>query len=148
MNRAFQLLEARQKALEEQRQTVMKPHGKIRGADTFTWHNPTMKSLANTILNFPFPIVWVTNATILSDLNEDLRNKAPQFKAIVCYGAKENEHDLNEDLYDIHYVEDCEKGIEKAVNLLNKESHFFITYSEDINEVVEDWLELIKAEKK
>lgn len=127
ITKSLQLLEARKEALEKQRETSMKSHGKIRGADCFSWHGPNIEALANTILNFPYPIVWLTPIELLTEVNEFLRHNSPNFKAIVCHGEPNGQQEFHEDLFDMYYVEDAATGLKKVQSILNKECMLLVT---------------------
>lgn len=131
INKALQLLEARKEALVQKSQTTMKPFGKIRGADTFTWHHVPPKALAQTLLNLPFPIVWITTVQDLVEVNEHLRKETPAFKSIVCHGQPTHEVDINEDLYPVTYVSDISEGLAEVAHLLNKNSVLLVTGMHD-----------------
>ncbi len=65
LNSAQQLLSARQETLQKLQTTAMRPHGKLWGLDVFSWLEPDMELLANTIHSFPFQVVWISNKEIL-----------------------------------------------------------------------------------
>ena len=66
------LLQARSEGLENRKESMLRPHGKLWGMDVFSWYQPNVHILANTLHSFPFPVVWVGNANdIRQTLEED-----------------------------------------------------------------------------
>ncbi|MCF8416171.1 MAG: hypothetical protein K9G40_07995 [Crocinitomicaceae bacterium] len=56
------LLEARQESLQNHADAVLRPLGKLWGMDVFSWSNPFLGELANTIHSFPFQVIWIGSA--------------------------------------------------------------------------------------
>jgi hypothetical protein len=54
-----QLLQAREEGLKSLQNGVLKPHGKLLGMDVFSWLNPDVHMLMNTLHSFPFPVIWI-----------------------------------------------------------------------------------------
>lgn len=72
VNLGDRLLEARNEGLKNMKESSLRPHGKLWGMDTFSWYQPNVNLVANTLHAFPFPIVWIGNSedinnTILED---------------------------------------------------------------------------------
>lgn len=66
------LLQARNEGLENMKKSMLRPHGKLWGMDVFSWYQPNIHILSNTLHSFPFPIVWIGNASdIRQTLEED-----------------------------------------------------------------------------
>lgn len=62
----------------KQSKTSLQPKGKLFGMDVFLWVFPGEKELASTIQSFPFPVLWIGNATEISSVvneNPDIRER-------------------------------------------------------------------------
>jgi hypothetical protein len=67
-----QLIQARQKQLENLAVGSLRSHGKLWGMDVFSWFKPNVNELENTISSFPFPVCWFSNEDdVLSLINEN-----------------------------------------------------------------------------
>lgn len=57
---------------------VLRPHGKMWGMDVFSWNNPSIEDVQNTLLSFPAPILLVVdselNAPIFSQRGQDIEH--------------------------------------------------------------------------
>lgn len=59
------LLEAREEALKNAQVSAIRPFGKWKGMDVFTWYKPSVVELSAVLSSFPFPVCWLgTKATI------------------------------------------------------------------------------------
>jgi hypothetical protein len=56
-----QLLQARVQGLQQQERGSLRPHGKLWGMDVFSWYNPALGELENTMSSFPAPVLWLGN---------------------------------------------------------------------------------------
>jgi len=66
------LLVARNEGLQKMKETSLRPHGKLWGMDVFSWYQPNVNILTNTLHAFPFQIVWIGNVLdIFSTIKED-----------------------------------------------------------------------------
>ena len=149
INKALQMMEARQEALQSRLQTTMKPYGKICGADTFMWYRAPTHALMNTLLNFPFPIVWLTKQKDLAELNHQLRKETPEFISIICYGETSvNKDDLNEDLFELKYLDDFDAALSHVIPLLDKNCVLLITGDEQEEQHHRHLLEKVKMTNK
>ncbi len=149
INKALQMMQARQEALQQRVQTTMKPIGKIGGSDAFTWYQAPTPALMNTLLNFPFPIVWITRQRDLAEMNDLLRKKTPDFKSILCYGERTFEmEELNEDLFEIHYLDDLNSALSHVVPLLDKNCVLLITGDEQDERHYQKLIEAFKEKNK
>lgn len=63
-----QLLQARDRNLQQVEKGSLRPHGKLWGMDVFSWYNPMVFELENTLSSFPAPILWFANAGDVSKL--------------------------------------------------------------------------------
>lgn len=57
-----QLLQSREQRPDNMDVNSMRPLGKLWGMDVFSWSNPSPGVIANTILSFPFPVIWIGNS--------------------------------------------------------------------------------------
>lgn len=79
------LVEVRNESLKKLNETTLRPHGKLWGMDVFSWYNPDINVLTNTLHSFPFKVIWVGN---LSDIEKALKIDASisfQLKTIISY---------------------------------------------------------------
>lgn len=66
------LLEARNEGLQNMKEATLRPHGKLWGMDTFSWFQPNVHILANTLHAFPFPVIWIGNILdVFTTIKED-----------------------------------------------------------------------------
>ncbi len=63
-----QLLQARDRNLQEVEKGSLRPHGKLWGMDIFSWYNPMVFELENTLSSFPAPVLWFGNAADVNKL--------------------------------------------------------------------------------
>jgi len=68
-----QLLQARNGSLQEGVAGMLRPHGKLWGMDVFSWYNPALFELENTLSCFPAPVLWIGNEM---DIQELVRNNS------------------------------------------------------------------------
>ncbi len=68
VKKEINLLEVRKKALESAVNGSIRPHGKLWGMDVFSWNNPSIEAMNSTIHSFPFPIIWLASAELLTDV--------------------------------------------------------------------------------
>jgi len=64
------LIDIRKHAIAQHVHGLLRPHGKMWGMDVFSWSNPELATLADTIHAFPFKVLLVTNQNILDSLLE------------------------------------------------------------------------------
>jgi hypothetical protein len=57
------LTELRKNDLSRMALTTMRPHGKLWSMDVFAWYNSDPELLTNTILAFPFPVIWMARTS-------------------------------------------------------------------------------------
>lgn len=60
-NAQEQLLAARSEGLQQQEAGSLRPHGKLWGMNVFSWYNPVLDELENTMTSFPAPVLWLGN---------------------------------------------------------------------------------------
>lgn len=75
INLGDRLLDARNEGLKNMRENALRPHGKLWGTDVFSWYQPEVNLLSNTLHSFPFPVVWVGNC-------EDIKNTIAQDSSV------------------------------------------------------------------
>jgi hypothetical protein len=79
------LLEARSESLQQMKELTLRPHGKLWGMDVFSWYQPNVNLLANTLHSFPFPVLWIGNARdIVCTLEEDA-TVCDQLHAVITF---------------------------------------------------------------
>lgn len=61
------LLEAREEALKKAEKSAIRPLGKWRGMDVFTWYKPTVYDLSAVIHSFPFPVCWLGTKNVIEE---------------------------------------------------------------------------------
>lgn len=67
-----QLLQARDQGLQQIENGMLRPHGKLWGMDVFSWYNPLVFELENTLSSFPAPVLWFGNESdILKLISEN-----------------------------------------------------------------------------
>ena len=73
-----QLLQARDQSLQQVEKGMLRPHGKLWGMDVFSWYNPMVFELENTLSSFPAPVLWFGNEkdilTLLDENADSLSN--------------------------------------------------------------------------
>lgn len=84
----YNLLEARKEALNQVANGSIRPHGKLWGMDVFSWENPNVETIASTIHSFPFPIVWLGDAQLLTTIVEHDASVLSNIHAVVSYDGK------------------------------------------------------------
>ncbi len=81
------LLEAREEALKNAEVSAIRPFGKWKGMDVFTWYKPSVYDFSAVIASFPFPICWLGT----KDLIEEYAAVDPTgFKSINWIGQYDN----------------------------------------------------------
>ena len=71
--------------------TSLQPKGKLFGMDVFLWVFPGEKELASTINSFPFPVLWIGNATEITSVvteNPDIRER---IQKVIVLGEENTE---------------------------------------------------------
>src|SRR6218665_1567048 len=61
------LLEAREEALKNAEVSAIRPFGKWKGMDVFTWYKPSVYDLSPVITSFPFPVCWLGTKEVLEE---------------------------------------------------------------------------------
>lgn len=80
------LQEARDLARESSLQ-VLRPHGKMWGMDVFSWYKAQVFELENTLLAFPFPIIWLGEKQEVIQLMTECPHLAGQLHACLIYDS-------------------------------------------------------------
>lgn len=70
--------------------TSLKSHGKLFGMDAFSWHNPDVLVLEKTIESFPFPTIWLGNATEINAYVNSFDHGHQKIKNYIIYGDCED----------------------------------------------------------
>jgi hypothetical protein len=85
VNSDDRLLEARNEGLKNMKESSLRPHGKLWGMDTFSWYQPNVNLLANTLHAFPFPIIWIGNSEDIKATLEEDPSVCFQLKTIITF---------------------------------------------------------------
>ncbi len=85
VNTDGRLLEARNEGLKKMKESTLRPQGKLWGMDTFSWYQPNVNLLANTLHAFPFPIVWIGNSEDIYSTLDDDPSVCCQLKTIITF---------------------------------------------------------------
>jgi hypothetical protein len=144
-----QLLQARTRNLNEI--GILRPHGKLWGMDVFSWYNPTIFEIENTLASFPSPVIWFANEKSVLQLLDTTQNWLPNVK-LVCIYDKGGFVLPNEVLDEIETVLGC-KEIEDALDLIKvlkmKQGIFLFTASgekwKEQRDSFESYLEIHQA---
>jgi hypothetical protein len=82
---ANQLLEARNRNLEQVEKSALRPHGKLWGMDVFSWYNPMTYEIENVLNSFPTPVLWFGNSVDISKLLTSNTDCLSNLKMICCH---------------------------------------------------------------
>lgn len=83
------LLEARESALKNAEMSAIRPLGKWKGMDVFTWYKPTVYDLSAVLHSFPFPVCWLGTKNKI----EEYANVDPSsFKALTWVAQYDSPH--------------------------------------------------------
>lgn len=134
IHEALQLLQARQDALEMQRQRPLLSLGKWLRADVFAWHNPPAHALIDTLCNWPYPVIWIGTTAQAKQVNWQLRKREFDFRALILFG--EQDEDFAEELVETHYVQSGQEALQIAQNLLGEKSIVLLTTDEELEQEI------------
>ena len=93
---------------------LMKPLGKYLGMDAFSWHNPDLILLNNTIENFPFEILWIGNQNEINSFFSGSSNLELKIKNCVSYGPGRNDN-CSEKIISVTSIYDAIDYVNKLV---------------------------------
>lgn len=79
------LLEARSEGLNKMKESSLRPHGKLWGMDTFSWYQPNVNLLSNTLHSFPFPVVWIGNSVDINNTIEEDPSVCFQLNSVITF---------------------------------------------------------------
>lgn len=79
------LMEARNEGLKNMKELTLRPHGKLWGMDVFSWYQPTVNLLSNTLHSFPFPVVWLGNATDINQTIQEDSSVCFQLNSVITF---------------------------------------------------------------
>jgi len=83
------LLEAREAALKNAEISAIRPLGKWKGMDVFTWYKPTVYDLSAVLQSFPFPVCWLGTKNLI----EEYSSVDPSsFKTLTWIAQYDNPH--------------------------------------------------------
>lgn len=67
------------------RDSGLLPKGKLFGMDVFAWTYPTVDVLYQTIMNFPFPMIWIGNKNEMEALKKAYPNVAEKVTLFLTF---------------------------------------------------------------
>ena len=79
------LMEARNESLKKMKELTLRPHGKLWGMDVFSWYQPNVNLLSNTLHSFPFPVVWVGNAADINQTIDEDPSVCIQLNSVITF---------------------------------------------------------------
>lgn len=82
---AYNLIDIRKQAIAQHVHGLLRPHGKMWGMDVFSWSNPEIVAMADTIHSFPFKVLLVTNHNILDSLLEQDELVATNLQGVILF---------------------------------------------------------------
>jgi hypothetical protein len=85
INLGDRLLDARNEGLKNMRENALRPHGKLWGMDVFSWYQPDVNLLSNTLHSFPFPVVWLGNSEDIKNTIAEDSSVCAQLTTIVSF---------------------------------------------------------------
>lgn len=141
------LLKVRGEALKHAATLGIRPSGKWKGMDVFTWLNPKRDELVSTIKHFPFPVFWITTAEILSDV----KSSNPEIIPMLAWIAQYNDaaFPLNQELAKSIPLVSASQNLNDALNLLeakiqSKHIVLFTSNSENGGEDLTEFEQFLK----
>ncbi len=66
--------------------------------DIFSWCNPEIEMLSNTIHSFPFKVIWIGNECLIRELLMLDPKLSSNLKALILYDSKEDSRLENQDI--------------------------------------------------
>lgn len=99
----YNLLEIRKKSLEQMVHGSIRPHGKLRGMDVFSWTNPEMEAITSTIHAFPFSVIWLAPSGLLMSVIENDPDIMSNLYGVISYDNTQRVFD-SEKFGDVRYV--------------------------------------------
>lgn len=125
INEALRLLQARQEALEMQRQRPLQSLGKWLRADVFWWQNPPTHALIDTLCHWPYPVIWIGTTAQAKMLNGQIRRADIDFKALILMGEADEE--FAEEFIETNYVNSWSKAAQLAQEKIGEQSIVLLT---------------------
>lgn len=89
INLGDRLMEARNEGLKNMKESSLRPHGKLWGMDTFSWYQPNVNLVANTLHAFPFPIVWIGNSEDINNTILEDSSVCFQLKTVIVFDSSQ-----------------------------------------------------------
>jgi len=71
--------------------TSLQPKGKLLGMDVFLWVFPSEKELTSTINSFPFPVLWIGNASEITSVFTENPNIRERIQKVIVLGEENTE---------------------------------------------------------
>jgi hypothetical protein len=91
----LQLLQARERSLREQQNGLLIPHGKLLGMDVFSWVNPDIHLMINTMHSFPFPVIWIAQTMDWDKIVAHDTSIFSTLEVTIIYDAHKNDETKN-----------------------------------------------------
>lgn len=79
------LVEARKESLKQFQSFALSAHGKLWDMDLFSWCNPEIELLANTMHSFPFHVIWVGNQSDIVKMLEIEPHLVSNLHTVISY---------------------------------------------------------------
>ena len=148
INVGDRLLDARNEGLKNMRENSLRPHGKLWGMDVFSWYQPNVNLLSNTLHSFPFPVVWIGNAIDINNTIVEDPSVCVQLTSVLAFDTSKFSVSL-ESLNKIQNVA-AVNNLEDALKLLKamKQKNAVLLFSvsgvdwSDIKENFENFLNM------
>ncbi len=117
-----QLLQARERGLKNLQEEGLKPHGKLLGMDVFSWQNPDVYLLINTMHSFPFPVIWIAQSVDWDRVISEDKSILDQLEVTIIYDGPSDER------YSVHSKEPFKivkkSSLQNALEYLNRLNAF------------------------
>jgi hypothetical protein len=144
------LLDARKEGLARAEKQSLRPLGKCWGVDVFAWANPSIPELAATIEYFPFPIVWLGNASAIQKMAEERPLLIQTLQWLAQYDSAL--FPLNRELTKTIPLVSATQNLEEAFELLKgnrqlKTILVFTTHGSGWEKELDNFEELVKRNK-
>jgi hypothetical protein len=134
---ALQLLEARKEDLDRLNRSTMRAHGKILGKDLFTWFDCDIDSLTNTLLSFPYPIIWIGKVEDVHGVLQLDPQVGAHLKLVIIYplGKHPLPTTISKELEELNYTESLPHALDLVKDEKLGKSVLMITGN------IKDWQE-------
>lgn len=148
---ALQLLEARKEALDQFKRSNMRAHGKMLGKDLFTWFDCELESLTNTLLSFPFPVIWICRKEEVMGVQQVHLNVSSHLHTVIVYGEKEIRppYEWAENLLNLRLTDELGEALDSIASIDVPKSLVLVTGTikdwQENQEKIERFIEMMKG---